>query len=174
MLLPLVPASEDVSGTSNPALSLNQIHPVEREDSPLHSRDSGDSLHRPEDACAPREPQDPLRQAPVPASEYPAGEARGTEHPASGDPPGAPQTGEDHTQPAESEDAFPDVTREDIRNTLKYIDLLRSATLGASSLSDDVLEQLQNPLQEELKITDPDVVLSIELYMASANGSRET
>ncbi|KAL7284823.1 hypothetical protein ACG7TL_002133 [Trametes sanguinea] len=78
------------------------------------------------------------------------------------------------TEPAEADEALPDSTREDIKNALRYIELLRSATLGSSGLEDDVLEQLQNPLQEELKITDPDVVLSIELYMASANGSKET
>ncbi|CDO77253.1 hypothetical protein BN946_scf184753.g3 [Trametes cinnabarina] len=77
-------------------------------------------------------------------------------------------------QPTEADEVFPEVTRKDMKNTLKYIELLRSATLGESGLDEEVLEQLQNPLCEELKLTNPDVTLAIEVYMASGNGSRET
>ncbi|KAI0360028.1 hypothetical protein OH77DRAFT_1501733, partial [Trametes cingulata] len=76
--------------------------------------------------------------------------------------------------PAESEELFIDVKREDVRIALEYIRLLRHARLDDSGLDQELLEQLRNPPEVELTIDDPDVVLSIELYLGVGNASIET
>ncbi|KAI0632549.1 hypothetical protein C8Q77DRAFT_1059157 [Trametes polyzona] len=80
----------------------------------------------------------------------------------------------DHGQPAEAEEEYIDVKREDVRITLEYIRLIREASLDNSGLDPDLLEQLRNPPELELTIDDPNVILSIEIYLAVGNASIET
>ncbi|OBZ71729.1 hypothetical protein A0H81_08962 [Grifola frondosa] len=63
---------------------------------------------------------------------------------------------------------------EDIKTAIEFIKLLRTATLQESGLEPEDLERLCNPPQEPLEIDDPDLLLSLELFLAVSNASRET
>ncbi|RDX40597.1 hypothetical protein OH76DRAFT_1459464 [Lentinus brumalis] len=66
------------------------------------------------------------------------------------------------------------VTREDIKNTYEYIELLKNATLEESGITPRQLERLKNPPQEAFEIKDADTLLSIKIFMAIGNASQET
>lgn len=57
---------------------------------------------------------------------------------------------------------------DDIKDAMVFIEALRSATLddGVISFDPDALECLRNPPQEILIIDDPDVLLSLKLFLA--------
>ncbi|KAG1881732.1 hypothetical protein C8R48DRAFT_682045 [Suillus tomentosus] len=57
---------------------------------------------------------------------------------------------------------------DDIKDAMVFIEALRSATLddGVISFDPDALERLRNPPQEILTIDDPDVLLSLKLFLA--------
>ncbi|KAG1762859.1 hypothetical protein EDD22DRAFT_1050425, partial [Suillus occidentalis] len=57
---------------------------------------------------------------------------------------------------------------DDIKDAMIFIEALRSATLdnGLISFDPDALERLRNPPQEVLSIDDPDVLLSLKLFLA--------
>ena len=70
--------------------------------------------------------------------------------------------------------ATEDVRVEDLRTALAFIDALRSASLDNEDLDARVLEQLRHPPQEALDATDPDLRLSIDLFLSTSNASQET
>jgi hypothetical protein len=57
---------------------------------------------------------------------------------------------------------------DDIKDAMIFIEALRSATLdnGLISFDPDALERLRNPPREVLSIDDPDVLLSLKLFLA--------
>ncbi|KAG2141318.1 hypothetical protein DEU56DRAFT_708218, partial [Suillus clintonianus] len=57
---------------------------------------------------------------------------------------------------------------DDIKDAMVFIEALRSATLddGVINFDPDALERLRNPPQEILTIDDPDVLLSLKLFLA--------
>jgi hypothetical protein len=65
---------------------------------------------------------------------------------------------------------------EDLITAMKFIELLRSASLDNESekLSFEVLNQLRNPSQKPLTVEDPDERLSIELFLSVTNASEAT
>ncbi|EGN96875.1 hypothetical protein SERLA73DRAFT_75722 [Serpula lacrymans var. lacrymans S7.3] len=65
---------------------------------------------------------------------------------------------------------------EDIQIAIQFIQALKNATLNdeANKLDKDMLHRLQDPPQASLDIDDPDVLLSIETFMALSNSSQET
>ncbi|OBZ66066.1 hypothetical protein A0H81_13935 [Grifola frondosa] len=63
---------------------------------------------------------------------------------------------------------------EDIRIAQEFIELLKHATLDESGLHADALARLRNPPQQPLQIDDPDILLSLEIYLAISNASQET
>lgn len=66
---------------------------------------------------------------------------------------------------------------EDIKTSLDFINLLKNASLDNQihhKFDDDSLYNLQNPPQEQLFIDDPDVRLSLDIFMATTNASQES
>ncbi|CDO71523.1 hypothetical protein BN946_scf184910.g22 [Trametes cinnabarina] len=62
----------------------------------------------------------------------------------------------------------------DLKVSMEFINMLRAATLDASGLEPDMLHRLRNPPQYSLEITDPDTLLSLELFFATLNASEKT
>ena len=63
---------------------------------------------------------------------------------------------------------------EAVRVTQAYITEIHSATLDNGNLDKSLLNQLRHPLEEPTNITDPDVRLSLDLFLAMTNASEET
>ena len=63
---------------------------------------------------------------------------------------------------------------ESMQVTLQFIEEIRSATLDNSNLYEAVIERLHNPEKGLIDISDPDVRLSLNLFMATTNASEET
>ena len=76
-------------------------------------------------------------------------------------------------EPAEAAEPYVEVKREDLQRTLEFIDLLKNASLDSEhcGLRPEDVARLRNPIQEELKLPDADVRLSIKLFIALGNVS---
>ena len=85
------------------------------------------------------------------------------------DPPLA--TGSDE----ELGDMTTDISRiENIKFTQKFIEGIHTATFENGGLDSDVIYGLRNPCDEPTSISDPDVRLSIDLFLAGTNASEQT
>jgi len=62
---------------------------------------------------------------------------------------------------------------ESVKVALDFINEIRSATLDNAGLDADVLDRLCNPPEEQRDISDPDVRLSLDLFLAVTNASEE-
>ncbi|KAF9494662.1 hypothetical protein BDN71DRAFT_1483024 [Pleurotus eryngii] len=62
----------------------------------------------------------------------------------------------------------------DIDTTLRFIELLRSATLEESGMDPDDIEMLRKPAEYPLQIDDPDLLLGIKIYKACSLASEAT
>ena len=65
---------------------------------------------------------------------------------------------------------------DDIKTAIGFIRELENASLDdkAMALEPDVLKRLQNPLQEPINITSPDLRLALDLFIAVGNASQVT
>ncbi|KAJ3831073.1 hypothetical protein F5878DRAFT_507534, partial [Lentinula raphanica] len=64
----------------------------------------------------------------------------------------------------------------EINITNKFIDALKKASLESElePLDADFIQQLRDPLQEEVTITNPDHRLSIDIFLAVTNAAEDT
>ncbi|KAK2459237.1 hypothetical protein APHAL10511_008745 [Amanita phalloides] len=62
----------------------------------------------------------------------------------------------------------------EIKNSLKFVELLQSASLEYDGFDSEDLNRLRNPPQEQLKIDDPDLRLSLDIFFATMNASQDT
>jgi len=63
---------------------------------------------------------------------------------------------------------------EHVKLVQDFIEEIKNATLENGKLNNDVIERLRNPDPEPVDIDDPDVRLSLDLYMSCINASEET
>ena len=87
------------------------------------------------------------------------------------------QLGNDHSPTIgdEADDSLMDISRiENIKITQDFIKEICAATLENGNLDDDVIHRLRNPPEEPTDISDPDVRLSLDLFLAVTNASEET
>jgi hypothetical protein len=63
---------------------------------------------------------------------------------------------------------------ENIKVTQGFINDIRVATLKNGNLEDDVIHRLRNPPEEPTNISDPNIRLSIDIFLAVTNASEET
>ncbi|KAJ3848733.1 hypothetical protein EV368DRAFT_7689, partial [Lentinula lateritia] len=65
---------------------------------------------------------------------------------------------------------------EDISIALKFVNLMKEATLDSSiePLPPDILEQLSHPPEQILSIENPDHRLSLDIFLALTNASQES
>jgi hypothetical protein len=63
---------------------------------------------------------------------------------------------------------------ENIKFTQEFIEGIRTATFENGGLDDDVIHSLRNPSNEPTSISDPDVRLSLDLFLAITNASEQT
>ncbi|KAI0054683.1 hypothetical protein BV25DRAFT_1816712 [Artomyces pyxidatus] len=63
---------------------------------------------------------------------------------------------------------------EDIELTRKFIRAVQEATLDDNKLDADTLDRLRNPPRTPPDIDDPDVRISIDIYLATTNASQDT
>jgi hypothetical protein len=88
---------------------------------------------------------------------------------------------EDEPNPgiSENEDAdeFPAVARsriEHVKVAQQFIDEISAATFDNGKLDADVIERLRRPEEGPVDISDPDVRLALDLFMACENSSQQT
>jgi len=62
----------------------------------------------------------------------------------------------------------------DLHIALSFIDALKSASLDDENLDVEVLERLHHPLQELVDDIDPDLRLSIDLFLSTSNSSQQS
>jgi hypothetical protein len=76
----------------------------------------------------------------------------------------------------EDRDSEPDVEIhiEDLKIACEFINGLRNASLDNEDLPEDVLTRLRHPLEQPLDIDDPDIRLSIDLFLSISNASQDT
>lgn len=86
-------------------------------------------------------------------------------------PPGGPGHGDEDREP---ELADVKIRIDDLKVARDFINGLRAASLLDENLPDEVLTHLQHPTQEPLDIDDPDIRLSIDLFLSVGNASQET
>jgi hypothetical protein len=79
------------------------------------------------------------------------------------------------TSDGEVEDPLATVSRiESIKITQEFIKEIRTATLDNGNLEDDILKCLRNPPKEPIDISDPDIRLSLDLFLDVTNSSEDT
>lgn len=61
-----------------------------------------------------------------------------------------------------------------IKVTQDFIKEIRAATLDNGNLDDDLVDRLRNPPEQPADISDPDLRLSLDLFLAVTNASEET
>jgi hypothetical protein len=87
---------------------------------------------------------------------------------------------EDEPNPGtENEDAdeFPALAQlwiEHVKLAQQFIDEISAATFDNGNLDADVIERLRNPEEGPVDISDPDIRLSLDLFMACENSSQQT
>ena len=69
---------------------------------------------------------------------------------------------------------LPQYRIEHVKLVQDFIEEIKNATLENGKLNNDVIERLRNPDPEPVDIDDPDVRLSLDLYMSCVNASEET
>ena len=77
----------------------------------------------------------------------------------------------------DEEPGFPPATLsriENIQSTLEFIKKICAATLENSGLDADVLSHLRNPSKKQTDISDPNICLLLNLFLAVTNASEET
>jgi hypothetical protein len=62
---------------------------------------------------------------------------------------------------------------ESIKITQEFIKEIHAATLDNGNLDEDVIYHLRNPLEEPVDISDPDIRLSLDLFLALTNASED-
>ena len=60
-----------------------------------------------------------------------------------------------------------------VNTALRFISALKSACLEDDKLDPEVLERLRHPLEEVTELDDPDIRLSVDLFLADTNGSEK-
>jgi hypothetical protein len=70
--------------------------------------------------------------------------------------------------------ATPHSQIEHVQIAQQFIDLISQATLENTKLDESTRECLKNPIEESVDISDPDIHLSIDLFMACDNTSEHT
>ncbi|KAJ7720471.1 hypothetical protein DFH07DRAFT_760812, partial [Mycena maculata] len=63
---------------------------------------------------------------------------------------------------------------EDVQLSLDYIKCIQEATFENGGLEIDCVERLRDPIQEPIDISDPDLRLSLDLFMETLNSSEKT
>ena len=76
--------------------------------------------------------------------------------------------------PGELEDFMVNSRIEHIKITQQFIKEISEATLDNGKLDAEVIERLRNPQEEPIDILDPDICLSLDLFMACKNASQKT
>ena len=64
-----------------------------------------------------------------------------------------------------------DVTLDDLRLSIAFIDALKGATLDNDGLQPDILHQLRDPIQAPFQLDDPDLRLAIDLFLEHSTQS---
>ena len=63
---------------------------------------------------------------------------------------------------------------DNVRIAQQYIHEISTATYDNGGLDEDVVERLRNPLEHEVDLSDPDVRLSLDIFLACAQSSEAT
>jgi hypothetical protein len=63
---------------------------------------------------------------------------------------------------------------DEIKWSLAFIEALKGASLDDSGLDEDVLHRLRNPSRKPLAVDDPDLLLSLKLFISTTNSSKPT
>jgi len=63
---------------------------------------------------------------------------------------------------------------DDVKTTLKFINLVRNATLENGSLDEETILRLRNPIEGPLELDDDDFLLALEVFLATTTGSEDT
>ena len=63
---------------------------------------------------------------------------------------------------------------DDLKTACEFIDGLHNASLDDENLPEDVLARLRHPLEHPLDIDNPDIRLSVELFLSIGNASQDT
>ena len=63
---------------------------------------------------------------------------------------------------------------ENVKLTQEFIEDISTATFENGCLDDDIIHRLRNPCDEVTSISDPDIRLSLDLFLAVTNASEET
>jgi hypothetical protein len=75
---------------------------------------------------------------------------------------------------ANEEPAVVESRIENVRIVQQYIQAISSATLDHDTLNEDVVHRLRNPIEHEVDISDPDLRLSLDLFLACSHASEAT
>ncbi len=81
---------------------------------------------------------------------------------------------EDPEQEDEDEEGPGSANLEEQQITLEFIELVKHAKLDDSKLDPEVIHRLRNPVEAPLEIGDPDKLLSMKLFSATARSSQVT
>lgn len=87
-----------------------------------------------------------------------------------------PGTIENHDEDSD-EDDFPALARsriEHVKVAQQFIEEISAATFDNGKLDDDVIQRLRMPVEGPADISDPDIRLSLDLFMACENSSQQT
>ncbi|OBZ71428.1 hypothetical protein A0H81_08373 [Grifola frondosa] len=76
--------------------------------------------------------------------------------------------------PSEALGDPPTIHLEELKIAQKFIDALKNASLDDDQLDPSVLDQLRNSVHAPLEIDDPDLRLSLDIYLAVSNASQDT
>jgi len=82
--------------------------------------------------------------------------------------------GSGDTVPVEPDQDATVVHLEELKIALAFIDAVKSASLENGNLSPETLMRLRQPIQGQPSVGDPDVRLSLDLFLAVSNASQET
>ena len=63
---------------------------------------------------------------------------------------------------------------DELKCALEFIEALQEATLDADGLDEEVLARLRHPPQEPFDFVDPDLRLSLKLFISTTNSSQQT
>ena len=73
----------------------------------------------------------------------------------------------------DEEEPIPSLIEHD-KTAQAYIEEIKKATYDNGKLDPSVIEQLQNPTEEIVNVSDPDLQFSLDLYMSCMNASEAT
>jgi len=77
--------------------------------------------------------------------------------------------------PAVNEDETSEIPHvEELRTSLAFIEALKRASLDDGDLDEDLLYRLRHPPQEPLDASDPDLRLSLDLFLSTLNASEDS